>query len=88
MAFDPTRALGRKKDSLELSDIKVGHSAGQFRIQRPVKSLGDPIFDEVGAGNISERQSGQRIACFLAYAIIACATDVQITFFELVGKHK
>jgi hypothetical protein len=88
MMFDPTRTLGRKKNSLELSDRKTGYFAGQLRIQRFVKSLGDLIFNEVGAGNISERQSGQRGAGLPAYVVIACAADVQITFFEFVGEHE
>jgi hypothetical protein len=87
MMFDPTRALGRKENSLELSDSKMGHFAGQLRI-RPMKSLGDLIFNEFGSGNISERQSGQRVTCFSAYVVIACTADVQITLFELVGEHK
>src|ERR1041384_1662962 len=88
MTFDPTRALGRKENSLEFSDSKVSYFGGQFRIQRPVKSLGNLIFNEVGSGNISERPIGQRFACFSAHVFIACAADVQITLFELVGKHK
>ena len=88
MMFDPTRALGRKKNSLEISDSKVVHFASQLRIQRPVKSRGYLIFNEVGSGNISERQGGQRVASLLAYVVIACAADVQITLFELVGEHE
>lgn len=88
MMFDPTRALGRKKNSLELSDSEVGHFGGQLRIQRPVKSRGDVVFDEVGCGNISDRQNGQRGAGLPAYVVIACAADAQITLFELVGEHE
>ncbi len=88
MTFDPTRALGRKENSLEFSDSKMGHIAGQLWIQRPMKSLGDLVLNEVGSGNISERQSSQRVACFSAYVIITCAADVQITLFELVGEHE
>ena len=88
MTFDPTRALGRKENSLELSNSKVGHVAGQLRIQRPMKSLGDLIFNEVRSGNISERQSGQSAACFSAHVVIASAADVEIAFFEFVGERK
>ena len=66
----------------------MGHFAGELRIQRPLKSLGDVVFDEVGSGNISERQGGQRVTCFSTYVVIACPADVQITLFELVGKHE
>src|SRR5262249_26461953 len=88
MMFDPTHALRRKKNLLELSNSKVGHFAGQLRIQRPVKSLGDLIVDEVGSRNISERQSRQRSAGLPAYVVIACTANVQITLFELVGEHE
>ena len=62
MMFDPTRAVGRKKNPFELSYSKVRHLASQLRIQRLMKSLSDLIFNEVSSGNISERQGGQRVA--------------------------
>jgi hypothetical protein len=86
--FDPTRASGRKKNLLELSDTKVVHFAGQLLIQRAVKSVGDLIFNEVGPRNISERQSGQRATGLPPYVVIACAADVEITLFEFVGEHE
>ena len=88
MTFDPTRTLGRKENSLELSDGEVSHFTGHLRVQRQMKSLGDLIFNEVGSGNISERQSGQRTAGFSAHVVIARATDAQIAFFEVVGEHE
>jgi hypothetical protein len=66
----------------------VGHFYGEVGIQRPMKNLGDLIFNELGSGNISERQGSQRSASLSAYVVIACAADVQITFLELVGKHE
>jgi hypothetical protein len=66
----------------------MGHFAGQPRIQRPVKSLCDLIFNKASPRNISERHSGQRVAGLLAYVVIACTADVQITLFELVGEHE
>jgi hypothetical protein len=66
----------------------VGHFTGQLRIQRPVKSLSDLIFNEVRSGNISKRQSSQRGTRFSAHVVIACAAEVQITLFEFVGKHE
>src|SRR5690242_14075388 len=88
MLFDPIRALRRKKNLLEFSDSKVGHFAGQLPIQRPVKRLGDLIFNEVGSGNLSERQSGYRVTCFATHVVIACPADVQIALFELIGEHE
>ena len=88
MVFDPTSALRRKKNTLEFSDRKVGHFASQPRIQTLVESLGHLIFNEVGFRNLAERQTCQLVARLPAYVIIACATDVQITLFELVGEHE
>src|SRR5689334_13353215 len=88
MMFDPTRALGRKKNLLELGDSKVGHFAGEVKIQRSMKSLGDLIFNEVGPGNISDRHRRQRRTGLSAYVVVACAANIQITLFELVREHK
>src|SRR5262245_53493385 len=88
MMFDPTRALGRKKNSLEFSDSKVGQFACKLRIQRPMKSLGHLIFNEVGSGNVSERQSRQDVAGLSAYEVIARAADVQVSLFKFVGEHE
>jgi hypothetical protein len=51
-----------------------------------MKSLGDLIVDEFGSANISERQSRQRVTRLSACVVIACAADVQIALFELVGE--
>ncbi len=88
MTFDPTRAFRRKENALEFSDSKVGHFAGQLRIQRLMKSLGDLIFDEVGPRNIAEQQSGQLTACFPAHVVIPRAANVHIALFEFVGERK
>jgi hypothetical protein len=53
-----------------------------------MKSLGDLIFDEFGPGNLSERQSLQRLTCFSSYLVIARPADIQITLFEFVGEHE
>ena len=88
MTFDPTGALRRKENSLEIGDSKAGDFGGESRIQRPVKRLGDLVFDEVSSSNLSERHSGQRAACFSAYIVIARAANVQIALFELIGEHE
>ena len=88
MMPDPTRSLRRKKDALQISDSKVGHFAGQLRMQRLVKSLSNVIFNEVGSGNVSERHGGERSAGLFAYVIIARPADDQITFLELVGERE
>jgi hypothetical protein len=44
MTLDPTRALRRKENSLEIDDGKVGHLAGELRVQRLVKSHGEESF--------------------------------------------
>src|ERR1041385_8336939 len=59
MVLDPTRALWRKKNALEVSNVKVGHFAGQLRLQRPVQRLSDLIFNGVASRNSSERHSGE-----------------------------
>src|SRR5687767_1187404 len=88
MTFDPTGALRRNENSLEIGDSKGGDFDGELRIQRPVKRLGDLVFDEVSSSNLSERHSGQCAACFSAHVVISRAANVQIALFELVGEHE
>src|ERR1043165_3750192 len=88
MTLDPTRAVGRKENSLELSHSKVSDFTGKVWIQRSMQSLSDLIFNELRPRNISERQSSQCAPCVSAHVIIARPAHIQITLFKLVGEHK
>src|SRR6266550_7761039 len=88
MTFNPVRALRREENSLEFGNREVSYITGQLRVQREMKSFSDLIFDEVSSGNISEGQRRQHTAGFSADVVIACAADVQIALFELVGEHE
>src|SRR6185369_4878721 len=46
------------------------------------------IFDEISSRNFAERQSAQGGAGLPPYVVIARPANVQITLFELVGKHE
>ena len=72
--------------ALNLSNSRVGHLARQLRIQRPIMSIRDLILDEVSPGNISERQSRQRITCFSSHIVIGCPADVQITLLNSLAS--